>query len=105
MSKPIKIYHFPNNLEGKYIVIGENNTFESWSSCPSVGIKGFQQDECVCKIGDYLDYNWGRLAVECWKGKCEDFCIWRADEENQENQGNRQLIDITKDYSLDRFND
>lgn len=85
MSKLIKIYRFPRN-EGfpeEWIFLGSNNTF---SSCGFGSLETIENFKCIrptAKIDLFLGCDFGQLALACQNGHYEEFCVWRADQENQ----------------------
>ena len=107
----LKIYKFENGEETIWIAIYEDNRSMSWT----VGrdgnphLKRKDNNKAINFIKDYPSMNPyslmektfnKELIIECLDNKCEENVIWRADGQEIKSP---QPIDITKDYSLDRF--
>lgn len=86
MRKTWKVFKFPTGFDSEWISISKDKHFESWSFGMSGSLKWFKNRSLDASIDKWLDYSFGRLALECWEGKHEDFCVWRAEEENPKDK-------------------
>ena len=85
--KPIKIYRFPETISAiEWVILGEEKTFEAYYYPNLIPLEKLKNNPVFAKIDDNLDRVRARMALNCYEGKIyEQFCVWRAEEEKQED--------------------
>lgn len=94
MPKPWKVFKFPTGFDSEWISISKDKHFESCPFGIGESLKWFKNRSLDASIDKWLDYSFGRLALECWEGKHEDFCVWRAEEEKPKENTMKKALTL-----------